>query len=69
MANDILLSIPGMMCGGCVSTIEGALKDQAGISKVEISLESKTAKVDAELPVAEIISMIKAAGYDATQIE
>ena len=67
--SKIVLSIPGMKCGGCVSNVENALKSQAGVNRFEVALESKTAKIDADTPVSALIAAIQAVGYDAEQIE
>ena len=35
-----------MVCGGCTSTVEGALKAVEGVTAVSVSLQSKVAKIE-----------------------
>ena len=66
MSNIIKLSIPGMKCGGCVSTIEKALDNQAGVIKSEVDLASKSALIESDASLVVLLDAIKAAGFDAT---
>jgi len=68
MSNTIRLSIPGMKCGGCVSAIEKALDDEAGVISSEVDLETKTATVESNVSLAALSDAIKAAGFDATEL-
>jgi len=68
MGNTIRLSIPGMKCGGCVSAIEKALDDEAGVISSEVDLETKTALVESNVSLAVLSDAIKAAGFDATEL-
>ncbi len=69
MSQQIVLSIPGMKCGGCVANVEKALNAESGVSGVNVDLDSKTARLQSELPVARLVEVIKAAGYDAEPID
>lgn len=40
-----LLSVTGMTCGGCTSTVTHALKSIAGVSDVDVSLSTGEATV------------------------
>lgn len=42
------LSIQGMNCGHCVASVERALRETAGVTSVEVSLEGKSALVEAD---------------------
>ena len=66
MSNLIRLSIPGMKCNGCVSAIEKALDNQAGVIKSEVDLASKSALVESDTSLVVLVDAIKAAGFDAT---
>ena len=68
MSNTIRLSIPGMKCGGCVSAIEKALGEQAGVISSQVDLETKTALVESNIAVSELNEAIKAAGFDAAEV-
>jgi len=58
-----------MACSGCVATIESAIKAQPGVDEVVVDLESKTARIDTPAPADDFITAIKAAGYEATQVD
>jgi len=66
----IRLSIDGMSCAGCVSKVEGALATAPGVNKASVNLVDRTAAVtgDASLEVADLISAVQGAGYDASPI-
>ena len=68
MSNTVKLSIPGMKCNGCVSAIEKALGEQVGVIKSEVDLETKTAVVESDVPLAVLSEAIKVAGFDATEL-
>ena len=68
MSNTIKLSIPGMKCNGCVSAIEKALGDQAGVIRSEIDLASKSASIEYDDSLVVLLDAIKAAGFDATEL-
>ncbi len=68
MSNTIRLSIPGIKCGGCVSAIEKALGDEAGVIRSEVDLATKTALVESNVSLTVLSDTIKAAGFDATEL-
>ena len=68
MSNTIRLSIPGMKCGGCVTAIEKALADEAGVIKSEVDLATKTALVESDVELTVLSDAIKAAGFEATEL-
>ena len=47
------LSIEGMNCGHCTSTVEKALRAVPGMRQVAVDLASKTAVVDADASVSD----------------
>jgi copper chaperone CopZ len=69
MSENVVLSVPGMKCGGCVNNVEKALNGLAGVSKADVDLDSKTATVEADVPVSELVAAIRAAGYEAEPVE
>jgi Cu+-exporting ATPase len=68
MSNTIKLSIPGMKCNGCVSAIEKALGEQAGVIKSEVDLASKSALIESDASLVDLLDAIKTAGFDATEM-
>lgn len=62
---EIILSIEGMMCKHCQKHIEDALSAVEGVSKVEVSLENKNAKVTCleSLDSSKLIEAVEKEGY------
>jgi mercuric ion binding protein len=62
----VILSVPGMDCVSCPVIVKGSLQKVAGVAKVDVSLEQKTAVVtfdDAKASVADLIEATTNAGY------
>ncbi|EEP75757.1 CLAP1 protein [Uncinocarpus reesii 1704] len=62
------IAIEGMTCGACTSAVEGALKDQPGLIRFNISLLAERGVVLHEpsiLSTSKIIELIEDAGFDA----
>lgn len=65
----IQLTIEGMMCGHCVARVQKALESVRGVVKVEVSLESKTAVVEAKKPKIDAYKKaVEDAGYKVTEV-
>ena len=43
----LTLNIEGMTCGGCVKSVTRILEGVEGVAKAEVSLEGKSALIDA----------------------
>ncbi len=67
--NMTTLKIEGMMCGHCVSHVDAALKGVPGVDSVEVSLESKCAKVTGSADVEALKSAVAGAGYQVVGVE
>ncbi len=61
----IRLSIAGMMCAGCVSTVETALQAVPGVDLAYVNLAERTALVKGQPDPAALVQAVKTAGYDA----
>jgi copper ion binding protein len=62
-----VFKIEGMSCGGCVASVERALKALPGVDAVTVVLADKQASVrfnEAQTSAAAIRSAIADAGYD-----
>ena len=61
-----VLRVEGMMCAHCQKHVQNALAKLEGVTGVEVSLEAKTATVQAsrDIPVAEFEKAITDAGYE-----
>lgn len=62
----VTINVEGMSCSHCVAAVTKALDALDGVSKVEVSLEDKTATVEYEAPatVAAMKEAIEDQGYD-----
>lgn len=62
------VSIEGMTCGACTSSVEGAFKNVPGLVKFNISLLAERAVIThnpVALPAEKIVELIEDAGFDA----
>ena len=62
--------VGGMTCGGCVRSVTRAVSQVPGVSKVDVSLEQKSASVaydPARVLPAAIVKAIVGAGFEARQ--
>ena len=69
MLTDIL-QVTGMTCGGCVSTIEGALRAVPGVTSAKVSLANHEATVqfsEGQTSREQLQSAIEKAGYGVEQ--
>ncbi|TRD15598.1 heavy-metal-associated domain-containing protein [Palleronia caenipelagi] len=58
--------VPEMSCGHCTATITKEIAALDPLAKVTTDLEQQFVAVETALSPDEIVSAIKAAGYDAT---
>jgi Cu2+-exporting ATPase len=67
----LAISVPGVHCGACISTLERALSTHPGVHSARVNLTLKRALIEAEPHVSpeEIISTINAAGYEAYELD
>ena len=66
-----VLNIEGMVCMNCVKHVDKALRELQGVKEVEVSLESKSAKVQmsGDLSDDTLKSVIEDAGYQLVSIQ
>lgn len=65
MTDTVRLSIAGMMCAGCVGTVEGALQKVSGVEQANVNLAERTALVSGSMQPEQLVSAVKQAGYEA----
>ena len=67
----LAISVPGVHCGACISTLERALSAHPGVNSARVNLTLKRALVEADPYVSpeEIIGLINAAGYEAYELD
>lgn len=61
----IRLSVAGMMCAGCVSSVEKALKSVKGVIEADVNLAERTALVTGDFIPDAVVKAVKEAGYTA----
>jgi copper chaperone CopZ len=63
----VTYSIPNISCGHCVHTIKMEVSDLPGVSAVEASAETKSAKITFDAPATEtaIKALLAAINYPA----
>ena len=66
-----VLKIEGMMCGHCTARVEKALGEVRGVLSVSVSLEDKSATVEAKdkVKVDALKKAVENAGYTVTGAE
>jgi copper chaperone CopZ len=63
---ELVLTVEGMSCGGCVVSVEKALAAVPGVKHVEVDLTGKRATVrGAALERERLVRAVYDAGYDA----
>ena len=67
--NSYRLSISGMSCAGCVASVETALNSVAGVEEASVNFAEHTAIVKGDMDIANVISAVKLASYDAAELK
>lgn len=63
------LSIGGMSCAGCVSSVETALNSVAGVEEALVNFAEHTAVVKGDMDIADVITAVKLASFDAAELK
>ena len=66
---ELRLSILGMRCAGCVSSVESALAEVKGVKSVSVNFADHSAVVKGQADPELLKQAVKAAGYDAAVME
>ncbi|MBC8494346.1 MAG: copper-translocating P-type ATPase [Candidatus Thioglobus sp.] len=66
--SEIRLSITGMSCAGCVSSVEDALNNVDGVDEASVNFADHTASVTGSAIVEVLIKAVVDAGYGATEL-
>ena len=67
---SITIGIKGMTCGGCVASVQRAVKQLDGVEKVDVSLAQQQATVEyipGRVNPARIRSAIEGAGFEVSR--
>ncbi|HYJ34146.1 MAG TPA: heavy metal translocating P-type ATPase [Candidatus Binatia bacterium] len=66
---EVVLTVHGMTCAGCVATVERALRSAPGVASAEVNLATEEARVHpvagSSPSVAALVSAVERAGYRA----
>ena len=60
----LTLKVTGMTCGGCVQSVERAVKAVAPGAKVSVDLKSGEVAIDGAAQKQAVVAAIEDAGYD-----
>ena len=68
---QIALSLPGIHCQGCISTIERGLHAQPGVKSARVNLTLKRALIEAEPDVTAtgLVQVLEGLGYEAHELD
>lgn len=63
--NETIIKVPDMSCGHCVATVQGALGRVNGVESVQVSLDTKIARVShpGEIDANALMAAVKAVGF------
>ena len=66
MTDQLTFRVDGMTCNHCVVAVSGEVGQVAGVTDVEVDLDTKLVRVSgANLDDAAVVAAIDEAGYDA----
>ena len=65
--STLSFSVPGMTCGHCKQAVTGELEKLAGITTVDVDLDTKKVVVSGAQPIAwdDIVAAVDEAGFEA----
>ncbi len=66
--SEVRLSIAGMMCAGCVSSVEEALTGVEGVTVAHVNLGERTATVEGNFDIKALEESVKKAGFTAQEL-
>jgi copper chaperone CopZ len=65
--SGLTFTVPGMSCGHCEAAVKGEVNKVAGVTDVEVDLESKIVTVTGDdIDRAAVVAAIDEAGYEVT---
>lgn len=67
-SNSLRLSIDGMRCAGCVSSVESALRAVPGVDEARVNFADRTADVRGKAALDALVAAVSQAGYHASEI-
>ena len=67
--STVRLSVSGMSCAGCVSSVEKALGRVPGVASASVNFAEHTAVVEGAVEADALIEAVSAAGYEAAELQ
>jgi Cu+-exporting ATPase len=61
----VTLSISGMSCEGCASTVTRILSCVVGVARADVDFAARRASVEGTASAEDLVNAVRAAGYDA----
>ena len=63
--NTVTVTVAGMSCGHCASSVRGEVEQIPGVTAVDVDLASGTVTIDSDRPVtgADVKDAVEEAGY------
>ncbi len=68
MDREVRLSISGMVCAGCVSAVEEALRAVDGVTTASVNLGERSASVSGDIVPEALIEAVAGAGFRAAEL-
>ena len=67
----LMLSLPGIHCAACISTVERALARTPGVQSARVNLTLKRAMVEADAGITaeELVRVVEGVGYEAHELD
>jgi copper chaperone CopZ len=64
-SGQVTLSISGMACDGCASTVKRILSRVVGVTRADVDFEARQACVEGTANAEDLVKAVRAAGYGA----
>jgi len=68
MTAIVRLSVSGLNCAGCVSTVEKALNGVAGVSAANVNFAEHTATIEGTMTAQSLVEAVESSGYGAVEL-
>jgi P-type Cu+ transporter len=68
MSTAVRLSVSGLSCAACVSSVQDALAGVPGVSAANVNFAEHTALVEGDVEAQSLVDAVRSAGYDAAEL-